>query len=154
MRKLSAALVVLLLILGAINAFSGKSSHADLSRHFVTDVTEHKYFLSDKCDESTLTDSKFVVQWERHGKPYWHPVKAIQFGFQCLARFEKSGDEIYLEKAKVILKELTTQANVPGSDSLLIEYELNFALHGDNANTTHGPWRSAMAQGQAVSLSI
>ena len=55
---------------------------AQVDRHFVTDVTEHRYFLGDKCDQSTSTNSDYLVQWERFGKAYWHPVKAVQFGFE------------------------------------------------------------------------
>lgn len=153
-RKLLAVAIIFCLSFFAVGVRSDHVLSTQGGRHFVTDITEHKYFFGDKCDESTLTNSEYIVQWERYGKPYWHPVKAIQFGFECLARYEKSRDRLYLKKAQANLNELAAQASVPASDSLLIEYRFDFALHGDKANMIHSPWRSAMAQGEAVSLSM
>jgi hypothetical protein len=153
-RNTFVTLFVFSLIFFAFEFTSHRFYSAQVDRHFVTDVTEHRYFFGDKCDQSTSTNSDYLVQWERFGKAYWHPVKAVQFGFECLARYEKSGEEIYLKKAKANLDELASQASNPDPDSLLIEYRFDFALHGDKANTIHSPWRSAMAQGEAVSLSM
>lgn len=102
-------------------------------------------------DPATV-DGDGVNYYERDGIRYLHPVAQARFGLSMLSNWRLTDDSSFLDLAVANAEGLVAASGTGQGDPLWAPYEFDFPLHGDPANTIHGPWWSAMAQGQLLSL--
>ncbi len=95
-------------------------------------------------------DENGVLVYERDGVRYRHPVGQSQYGLSLFESYRVTGNTEWLRLAEVNAQDLIDTTMVDG----MLEYPFDFALHGDPDNTLHALWRSAMAQGQYLSLVV
>lgn len=106
------------------------------------------YFRSTPFDAET--DENGIHMYERDGVRYRHPVAQTQYAISLVEGYETSGDPSWLRVAEANARDLIDNVMRDG----VLEYHFDFPLHGDPENTIHAPWRSAMAQGQFLSLAV
>lgn len=94
------------------------------------------------------TDGNGIHVYERDGVRYRHPVAQTQYALSLVEAFFATGNREWLAAAEANAQDLIDNASPEG----ILEYWFDFPLHGDPDNTIHAPWRSAMAQGQFLSL--
>ncbi|WP_026930808.1 D-glucuronyl C5-epimerase family protein [Glycomyces tenuis] len=75
-------------------------------------------------------------------------MRQTQYAISLLGEYEATGDAAKLAAAEANARDLLDTA----ATGWVLEYGFDFALHGDKKNTVHAPWRSAMEQGQFLSL--
>ncbi|MGO1770205.1 MAG: D-glucuronyl C5-epimerase family protein [Microbacterium sp.] len=120
--------------------------------HELTEIDNLPYLSDDVTPiNEEAVDANGIHLYERDGIRYVHPVAQAQFGLAMLSNWRASGDEHYLDLATANADHLLQEF---GNDDtpVWLSYEFDFELHGDPSNTIHGPWWSAMAQGQLLSL--
>lgn len=95
-------------------------------------------------------DESGIHIYERGGVRYRHPVGQAQYALSLVETWRHSGDPGLLSAAETNAQDLIDRTMTEG----VLEYHFDFPLHGDRDNTIHAPWRSAMAQGLFLSLTI
>ncbi|MGO1562665.1 MAG: D-glucuronyl C5-epimerase family protein [Actinomycetaceae bacterium] len=121
-------------------------------RHELVEIDTLPYNSNvvDDIDTATVDDDGMHL-YVRHDTRYVHPVGQAQFALSMLSNWQVTGDAHYLEMAEANAEGLLEYAS-DETGPLWFSYEFDFPLHGDASNTIHGPWWSAMAQGQVLSL--
>ena len=81
---------------------------------------------------------------------YNHPVAQAQYGLQLLESHRITGNQVYLDRAKLQAQRLVDR-RVLRSGAWFYPYPFNYRLHRQY-DFYAAPWYSMMAQGQALSL--
>lgn len=81
----------------------------------------------------------------------YHPVALAMYGLYALEAYHLTADREYLRRAVANAEALLDHAERRVSGMWFL-YDFDFRFNGDADMTIHAPWRSAMAQGQALSL--
>lgn len=90
-----------------------------------------------------------VKRPEAEGRTF-HPVAYLIYVLNALNAYGLTGEEEYLRRA-LATGEAVLEAGVRRDGALWFEYPFTFEFKGDPAETLTPPWRSGMAQGQALS---
>jgi hypothetical protein len=88
-----------------------------------------------------------LLVWSYRGQRHFQPVTQSQLALALLDGYHQDGDarrlDLAIRNARDIAEHLSED---------YLSYGYDMALHGDEANTIHAPWHSAMAQGQFLSV--
>jgi hypothetical protein len=80
-----------------------------------------------------------------------HPVAQAQYALQNLNSYRLTDDPAYLDRAIANAQRLV-DTRVESAGGWFFPYDFDWSFYGDT--TCHGPWYSAMAQGQALSTFV
>lgn len=100
--------------------------------------------------DTGVHDATGVRMTSLGGKLYDHPVAQAQYGLNLLESHRITGDQAYLDRAKLQAQRLINR-RVLRSGAWFYPYPFNYRLHARYDLYT-APWYSMMAQGQALSL--
>lgn len=101
--------------------------------------------------DTGIHDAAGVRMVRRQGTLYNHPVAQSQYGLDNLNTYRVTKDRRYLDRAAKQAQRLVDRRREVGA-AWFFPYPFDFALHGKANAVLKGPWYSAMAQGQALSL--